>query len=153
MRKSDAAGIEHEIETEQTKVLIKFIFIKMSSQQTHHTPPQNPQTIEPGNPASCLLAAMSLLTFSLMFYFVWYFFCHHRLRFAPSVMPWKIEFSRNLFELLTRFYYFMEQTEIPTPPSEGGPLFLAFCYFLSKLKSSWSDSWSAYADAVIKSKK
>lgn len=33
--------------------------------------------------------------------------------------PWKIEFSRNLFELLTRFYYFMEQTEIPTPPPEG----------------------------------
>lgn len=68
MRKSHAAGIEHEIQTEQTKVLIKFIFIKMSSQQTHHTRlcpcPQNPQTIVPGNPASCLLAAMSLLTFS-----------------------------------------------------------------------------------------
>jgi len=34
MRNPAAAGIAHGIETEQTKVLIEYIFIKMLSQQT-----------------------------------------------------------------------------------------------------------------------
>lgn len=74
MRKVSATGVEWNrgIETEQTKVLIEFIFIKMSSQQTPpalQAPknPQNPQTIGTvnANPGSCLLAAMSLLTLCL----------------------------------------------------------------------------------------
>jgi len=72
MRNPAAAGIAHGIETEQTKVLIEFIFIKMLSQQTPtHKPKKYMCATESWLPRPCwrLFAFFLAVVYVLLFFY------------------------------------------------------------------------------------